>query len=187
MRCSFSPWIGVLLGWLCAHIPLSLSQAYTCPQMSSLMAKTGLQCVQLVVCHLLHCAPGLHAYLLVNGAPSLPSHPPVIQCWCRLWVAGGPPADTSRTAFLACAAQGADGAWAPAADVLPPAVCQALEAQDGSEEAAAAAAAAAARERRALVAGYLKAKRRYTEEDMAQHKAHRRDMRAKRAKAEHLG
>ena len=106
-------------------------------------------------------------------------HLPACLAWGdggRLWAAGGPVADDSTAAFLACGCIEAAGGAAPrlAAAALPnwlPAeAAAALQAQTGGETAALAAAA----ERRRLASGLLR-KRQYTHEEREARKKARRD------------
>ena len=111
--------------------------------------------------------PGLHLPACLAFEPS-----------GRLWAAGGPVADDSTAAFVACGsvAAGEQPALAPAGppDWLPAEALERLQAQTGGE----AAALAAAAERRRLACQLLR-KRQYSLQQLEQRKRRRRDRVAK--------
>lgn len=124
-----------------------------------------------------HSLPGLHLPTCLS-----------FDAGGTLWAAGGPVADDSTAAFLACGrlegapADGGDAAVllaaAPLPDWLPPAAVQRLEAKAGNE----AELLAAAAERRRLASQLLQ-KRKYSLAQLEGRKRRRRDVVAKAAAA----
>ena len=120
--------------------------------------------------------------LALTSRAALPGlHLPACLCFdaeARLWTAGGPVADDSTAAFLACGRVAEGGVLEGAAPPgwLPAAAAAALEAKTGGEEAALAAAA----ERRRLASQQLQ-KRKYSLQQLENRKRTRRDKVAKAA------